>query len=122
MSITRGLRGSVAVVVTEADTAAALGSGEVAVLGTPRVLALAEAATLRAMAGHLEPGHTTVGARVELDHLAPTPVGAEVRAEAELTGVSGQRLVFDVVLWAGDLMAARGRIVRVLVAAGSFRG
>lgn len=122
MVLAPGRRGTVEAVVTSADTAAALGSGEVAVLATPRVVALAEAATLRAVAGQLEPGYTTVGARIELDHLAPTPVGAEVRAEAELTEVSGARLVFAVVLRAGDLMAASGRIVRVVVDAASFRG
>lgn len=120
MSLVAGLRGAVESVVTAADTAAALGSGEVAVLGTPRVLALAEAATVRAIAGHLAPGRTTVGARVELDHLAPTPVGTEVRAEAELTEVTGSRLVFDVVLRAGEVLAARGRIARIVVDAATF--
>lgn len=120
MPITPGLRGSAATVVAEADTAVALGSGDVSVLGTPRVLALAEAATVGALAGHLQPGETTVGARVELDHLAPTPVGSAVRAEAELTEVSGARLIFDVVLRAGDVVAARGRIVRVVVSAAAF--
>ena len=62
--------------MTEADTARALGSGDVDVLGTPRALALAEAATVRAAAAALTPGQTTVGTHVELDHLAPSPVGA----------------------------------------------
>jgi predicted thioesterase len=87
---------SVTVKVTEADTARALGSGDVDVLGTPRALALAEAATLRAAAASLAPGQTTVGTRVELDHLAPSPVGATVRADAELVYRSGRRLTFDV--------------------------
>ena len=66
--------------VTDADTAQAIGSGDVPVLGTPRVLALAEAATVRALARRLETGTTTVGSRVELEHRAPTPVGRTVIA------------------------------------------
>lgn len=120
MSLRPGLRGVVEAVVGRADTAPALGSGEVAVLGTPRVLALLEAATVRAVAGHLAPGSTTVGTRVELDHRAPTRVGVTVRAEAELSSVSGTRLTFDVALRAGETLAARGRIVRVVVDAASF--
>lgn len=122
MSLEPGLRGVVDAVVGPADTASALGSGEVAVLGTPRVLALLEAATVRAVRGQLGPGATTVGARVELDHRAPTTVGATVRAEAELTEVAGNRFSFDVVLLVGDEVVARGRIARVVVHAASFGG
>ena len=77
--------------MTEADTARALGSGDVDVLGTPRALALAEAATVRAAAASLTPGQTTVGTHVELDHLAPSPVGATVRAEAQLVYRTGPK-------------------------------
>ena len=88
---------SVTATVTEADTARALGSGDVDVLGTPRALALAEAATVRRRGRVARtPGQTTVGTRVELDHLAPSPVGATVRAEAELVYRAGRRLTFDV--------------------------
>ena len=89
MTLVAGLRGTVDAVVGAADTALALGSGEVEALGTPRVLALVEAATVAAVAGRLDAGSTTVGSRVELDHLAPTPVGAAVRAEAVLAEVTG---------------------------------
>ena len=78
--------------MTEADTAAAVGSGEVAVLATPRVLALAERATVAAVAGALEAGATTVGTRVELHHMAPSPVGAELEVEAVLERVVGRHL------------------------------
>jgi fluoroacetyl-CoA thioesterase len=106
---------SVTVRVTEADTARALGSGDVDVLGTPRALALAEAATLRAAAASLAPGQTTVGTRVELDHLAPSPVGATVRADAELVYRSGRRLTFDVRLTQDGREVAAGRVVRAIV-------
>ena len=106
---------STQLVVTAADTARSLGSGDVDVLGTPRVLALAEAATVAATAGLLEPGRTTVGTRVELDHLAPSPVGATVRAEARLADRTGRRLTFEVRVTQGDVLVATGRIVRAIV-------
>ncbi|WP_026128615.1 thioesterase family protein [Nocardiopsis halophila] len=91
-----GARGRVETTVATGDTAASLGSGDVPVLGTPRVLALAEEATVAALENGLEAGRTTVGTRIALRHTAPTPTGARVRAEAELTEVDGKRLVFEV--------------------------
>jgi fluoroacetyl-CoA thioesterase len=110
-----GLSATVEVVVTDSDTAVALGSGDVEVLGTPRVLALLEAATVAAVAGTLDPNLTTVGTRVELDHLAPSPLGATVRAGAELVEVAGRRLTFEVRMSQGGRDVARGRVVRAVV-------
>ena len=98
-----------------ADTARALGSGDVDVLGTPRVLALAEAATLAVAAGRLRPDQTTVGTHVELDHLAPTPLGAVVRAEAMLVYRGGKRLTFDVRVTHSTRTVATVRVTRVIV-------
>lgn len=91
-----GLRAEVGIVVGEGDTARALGSGDVPVLGTPRLLALAEAATVAAVRDHLEPGTTTVGTAVTIRHRAASPLGAEVTVAAELTEVDGGRLGFAV--------------------------
>lgn len=110
-----GLTAKVQLLVAEADTAQALGSGDVPVLGTPRVVALAEAATMAATDRSLPEGQTTVGVRVELDHKAPTPVGRQVVAEAVLNTVDGRRLVFDVTLRDGDLVVATGQVERILV-------
>ena len=90
-----GLRATVRATVTEADTAEAMGSGDVPVLGTPRLLALAEAATVAAVAPHLAPGQTTVGTAVTLEHRRASPVGSGLVIEAELTEVDGRRLVFS---------------------------
>jgi fluoroacetyl-CoA thioesterase len=120
MAIVPGLRAAFDHTVAEPDTAAALGSGDVPVLGTPRVLALAERATVAALAGALDPGTTTVGTRVELDHLAASPVGATVRVSAELERVDGRRLEFAVELRDGGRLAARGRVTRVLVDRDAF--
>ena len=101
--------------VTDADTAQTVGSGDVPVLATPRVLALAEAATVRALARRLESGTTTVGTRVELSHRAPTPIGRTVLAAAKLAKVDGRRLTFEVVVREGDAVVAHARVERVLV-------
>ena len=116
MELEPGLTARVALTVTDADTAQTLGSGDVPVLGTPRVLALVEAATVRATARHLPTGTTTVGTRVELEHLVATPVGGTVTAEARLSTVDGNRLSFAVTVHDGsDRLAARGTVVRALV-------
>ena len=114
-TLTAGLTARVELTVTDADTAQAMGSGDVPVLGTPRLLALAEAATVAATAAKLPPGTTTVGTRVELDHSAPTPVGATVTALATLAKVDGRRLLFEVRVTAGGATVAEARIERALV-------
>ncbi|MBO4143769.1 thioesterase [Micromonospora tulbaghiae] len=112
---TPGLTARVELTVTDADTAQAVGSGDVPVLGTPRVLALAEAATVAATGTRMPSGSTTVGVRVELEHRAATPVGRTVTAHAELVKVDGKRLVFDVTVTDGPTVAAQGRVERALV-------
>jgi len=114
-SLVPGLTARVELTVTDADTAQAVGSGDVPVLGTPRVLALAEAATVAATATRMPAGSTTVGVRVELEHRAATPVGRTVTAEARLAKVDGRRLLFEVAVTDGDEIVAEGRVERVLV-------
>ncbi|MET7879059.1 thioesterase family protein [Micromonospora profundi] len=110
-----GLTAQVELTVTDADTAQAVGSGDVPVLGTPRVLALAEAATVAATATGMPSGSTTVGTRVELEHLAPTVVGRTVRAQAVLAAVDGRRLSFEVTVSDDTQTVARGRVDRIMV-------
>jgi fluoroacetyl-CoA thioesterase len=114
-AITPGLHATFRYTVTDADTAAALGSGLVPVLSTPRVLALMERATVQALEGAVEPGTTTVGAKVELEHLLATPVGAPVEVSATLERVDGRRLEFAVQVEDAGRLAARGRVTRVLI-------
>ena len=115
MPVETGLSGAVELVVTEADTAQALRSGSVAVLGTPRIVALCEEATCQAVAGALREGETTVGMRVELSHLAPTNVGSKVRAEATLEKTEGRRLTFTVAVTDQGGLVAVAKITRVVV-------
>ncbi|HEV8275559.1 MAG TPA: hotdog domain-containing protein [Streptosporangiaceae bacterium] len=95
MGVAAGLRASVSAVVDDADTAIRAGSGDVPVLATPRLLALAEAATVAAISPHLPSGVTSVGTSASLEHRRASPVGAEVVVEAELTEIDGRRLVFS---------------------------
>ncbi len=115
MSLVPGLTASVTLVVDEADTALALRSGDVPVLGTPRVIALAEQATVEAIRDTLPDGRTTVGYQVQLAHLTPTPVGGTVVAEATLEQVEGRRLTFRVAVNDARGLVAAGRITRVIV-------
>jgi predicted thioesterase len=117
-----GALARVELTVTDADTAQALGSGDVPVLGTPRALALAEAATVAATARRLPPGTTTVGTRVELEHLAATPVGRTVIAEARLVGVDGRKLRFEITVHDGSVLAASGVVERIMVDRQRFVG
>jgi fluoroacetyl-CoA thioesterase len=120
MSLTPGLRAEVHVVVAEEDTAVAIGSGDVPVLATPRLLALAEAATVAAVGDHLEPGMTSVGTSVALEHRVPSAIGAEVVAVAQLIEVEGRRLVFNVEARENARVVGAGRIERVVVDRAKF--
>ncbi|MGI9647908.1 MAG: thioesterase family protein [Acidimicrobiia bacterium] len=103
-------------IVTEADTAIAMGSGDVPVLATPRVVALCEEATVAAVAGQLPEGATTVGTRVEIDHLKPSTLGETVVAHATLVDIDARRLQFTVTVADPDGTAvAVARVWRVVV-------
>lgn len=115
MPLSPGLHGSAKLIVADEDTALALKSGEVAVLGTPRLIALVEEATLVALADRLPVGQTTVGMRVQVDHLAPTNVGSSVAAEATLEKVEGRRLTFTVTVTDHCGLVAAGKVTRVVV-------
>jgi fluoroacetyl-CoA thioesterase len=110
-----GLSARVELTVTDADTAQSFGSGDVPVLATPRVLALAEAATVAATARQLPGGLTTVGTRAEVEHRAPTPVGHRVTALATLAKAEGRKLTFDVVVRDGEDLVADVRVERVVL-------
>ena len=115
MPVETGVSGSVELVVRPADTAQAMRSGSVAVLATPRIVALCEEASCLAVEGRLGEGETTVGMRVELSHVAPTNVGSTVRAEATLEKTEGRRLTFTVSVNDDCGLVAAGKITRVVV-------
>ncbi|GAB3303604.1 thioesterase [Epidermidibacterium keratini] len=115
MTVEVGLAAQIEIVVGAADTAAALGSGDLQVLGTPRVLALAEQATVRAVSGVLDDTETTVGIEVALQHLRASLVGARITVDATVTAAQERRLTFEVNARDGDQVVAQGTVVRMVV-------
>ncbi|HML22743.1 MAG TPA: hotdog domain-containing protein [Aggregatilinea sp.] len=118
--LTPGLTGEARVTVTAGLTARALGSGLVEVYSTPSLIALLEAAAVAALDGHLAEGQTSVGTHLDVSHLAATPVGMRVRAQATLREIDGRRLVFDVAAWDETEQIASGTHARFLVDAARF--
>jgi predicted thioesterase len=110
-----GLAAQVELIVTDDDTSVMFHSGDVPVLATPRIIALCEEATMKAVANELGPDDTAVGMQVHIDHLAPTAVGNRVTAEAKVEAVKGRRVVFTVSARDDRGLVAAGRITRVVV-------
>jgi len=115
-----GLVGEAQRVVTEELTAARQGSGTVAVFGTPALVALMEEAAVAAVAGHLTSDRTSVGIRIDVRHLAATPVGMRVRVRAELEEVDGRTLTFRVQAWDETELVGEGIHERVIVTESRF--
>jgi predicted thioesterase len=105
--------------VRREDTARALGSGDLEVLGTPRLLAWCEQATVAAVAEGIDAGRTTVGTRVEIAHERASPVGATLSVRADLVHTDGRLLRFDVVaeqeVAGATTVVGRGQVTRVVV-------
>jgi predicted thioesterase len=106
--------------VTEADTAQALGSGDLPVLGTPRLLAWCESVTCAVLAASLDTARTSVGTRVQLEHVAASPVGAVLEVRASVVHVDGRLVRFEVVASQAPpedsgRVVAHGEVTRVVV-------
>lgn len=95
MEITVGMKGEVSTLVEREDTALEVGSGSLLVYATPCMVALMEGAACEAIAEALPEGKTSVGISLNIAHLSATPVGLEVRAEAEVTAVEGNTITFQ---------------------------
>lgn len=98
MEIKIGMQGTAESLVEREDTALEVGSGELLVYATPCMAALMEGAACNAIEGALEEGTTTVGTALNLRHLSATPVGLEVRAQAEITQVEGKVITFSIIV------------------------
>ena len=121
MVIESGLRSAQRHTVTAEDSAAALGSGDLQVLGTPRLLAWCEEATIAALAHQLGPDQSTVGTRIQLEHTRASPVGAVLTVRAELAHVDGRLLRFEVVAEdETDAAVGHGQVTRVIVERARF--
>ena len=110
-----GVLGLIEHTVSSADTAKTLGSGELEVLGTPKVLALVEEASVVAIASQLKAEETTVGIHVDIQHKRATAVGRTVIAEAECVSIEGTRATFSVRLREADTVLANGTVTRAIV-------
>lgn len=116
-----GAVGYAAMRVHEVDTAKALASGDLMVLGTPRVLALAEAACVAALAEWLDEGETSVGVAAEIKHVAACGLGSDVRAVANCTRVEERRAWFECEVYqSNDRLLASVSVERVIVDAVRF--
>lgn len=96
MKLAIGLTGTAVRTVAETDTAKAVGSGTVDVCATPVLAAVMEAAAVKALAGALPEGDTSVGISMNMIHKAPTPVGGKITAIAVLSGIEGRKLTFRI--------------------------
>lgn len=106
--------------VTESNTAGALGSGLLPVYATPAMILLLEAACAESVAPELEEGNTTVGTKLDIEHVSATPIGLEVRCECELVEVDRRRLVFKVEIFDKAGLIGKGIHERFIVASEKF--
>jgi predicted thioesterase len=115
MPLEIGLKGAASCEVVPGNTAAAACSGALPVFATPSMIALMEKAAMDSVQPFLAEGQGTVGTRIEVSHLAATPVGMTVRAETELTEIDRKRLSFQVRAYAGGELIGEGRHERFIV-------
>lgn len=115
MALTVGRKGRAETVVTQENTAAAVGSGLLPVFATPMMAALMEKAAVNALAGALEEGQGSVGTHMDISHDSATPVGMKVWAEAELTAAEGRALTFAVAAFDEAGPIGRGSHQRFLI-------
>ena len=118
--ITIGSKGTASVKVDETNLALTVGSGSLPVFATPMMAALMEEAACNAIAPFLSEGETTVGTKLDVAHVAATPVGMNVTAEAVLTEIDNRRLVFEVVARDEKDIIGKGSHERFIVNAEKF--
>jgi predicted thioesterase len=114
-AIKTGLQGEQVTTVTEALTARHLGSGGIEVYATPAMAALMEAAAVAAIEPLLAEGQASVGIALNIQHLAATPIGHTIRAQAEVAAVDGRRIIFQVKAWDEAELIGRGEHVRYII-------
>ena len=115
-----GLSAEVELTVSETETAVHFGSGSLPVYATPALVALIEKAAVHALDGHLPPGYTTVGGKIDVRHLAATPVRMKVRAHAELVEVQGRKLTFHIQAWDEAEQIGESSHIRYLIDENDF--
>ena len=119
-NITPGITGEKSTAVVMENTALAMGSGELRVFATPAMIALVEGCCAESIEDLLDEGVSTVGARIDAEHLSPSPVGAGIVCKSVLTAVDWRRLDFDVEIYDNAGLIGRGTHTRFTVKAESF--
>lgn len=120
MEITVGMKGSVSSFVEREDSALEVGSGSLLVYATPCMVALMEGAACEAIAAALPDTKTSVGTELNISHISATPIGLEVRAEAEVTAVDGNTITFQVTAFDEAGKIGEGIHKRVVVSTQRF--
>lgn len=111
----KGISGQSRTTVTGENVAAAMGSGDMQVFATPAMVALMENAAMKAVAAELPAGSTTVGAEMNVTHIKPSGLGAEITASAVVTEVDGRKIVFNVGARDAEGMIGEGVHIRYVV-------
>ena len=122
--LNKGIIGKEELIVTEENTANAVGSGGLEVFATPALIALAEKTAFQSVAEHLEEGQSTVGTHIDIKHIAATPVGMKVTCETELIEVDSEnprRLVFSVNIYDEVEKIAEGTHERFIIYSERFQ-
>jgi predicted thioesterase len=120
MEIVVGMKGEASTLVEREDTAAEVGSGSLLVYATPCMVALMEGAACEAIAEALGEDQSSVGISLNIEHLSATPVGLEVRAEAEVTAVEGKIVTFSLVAYDEAGKIGEGTHKRCVISAQRF--
>lgn len=120
MDITVGLKGNATTMVERADTAQEVGSGSLLVYATPCMVALMEGAACDAIESAIPEGKTSVGIELSIKHISATPVGLEVRAEAEVTAVEGSIICFTITAYDESGIIGEGTHKRAIITAQKF--
>ena len=120
MEITIGMNGTAENTVERSDTAYEVGSGDLLVFATPCMVALMEGAACNAIAAAMPEGKTSVGTMLNISHIAATPVGMDVRAEAEVTEIDGNTITFTVSAYDESGKIGEGIHKRVIITAQKF--
>ena len=115
-----GIKGAAETVVVYENTAAAVGSGALEVFSTPSMIALLEKASRELVQPYLEEGQSTVGTRLEVSHVAASPIGAHIRAESTLVEIDRRMLTFEVKAYADGELIGEGRHQRCIIYAERF--
>ena len=115
-----GITGEKSVAVTIDNTALAMGSGTLRVFATPAMIALCEACCAESVEDLLDEGITSVGTKVEIEHLAASPLGASIFCKSKLVAVDGRRLDFEVEVYDAAELIGKGKHTRFTVDAEKF--